>query len=987
MTLTPRIVLLLLSLTLILPDSAFALRNQANVEGSGLEELTRALRFSEPVAFSKAVQLIQVPISPITSGMEERKEPERLGFKGWMATFGSWGPTKRALQQFDKVIRPALRGQINALVKLLVQQNYRFYSGQRVDPVHDVRTLLRNAIPAAAKSMNAAQFRDGIALAIREAEHEVDPYYTLHSGLPIAAQKLTPEQFTVSLNLANRLADRRIDPWSILCYGLPVIAKVSPTLLVLQEHLQIVERFFVYLKENGIDPASISQSFFEPFAEISFTSESFQAQLQVLEQVSINLIRFIEKEVHFKGYAPLTSGAALSAIIQASRTAEDFQINLQTMEQFINQLNQSHDLPEYYMPENWRHSVENHIQGNRNPEELQLTLRSFGELLRRLTTVDWVNGRRHNGVSGEQLTQLANQAKYLDEQGLSFRIEVIPEQGKWVEQRREYYEDYDDSYYGYGKGIRISYSWEKVYSMLKPQEIQLVPEGDSPVFTSKSLALEDGFLKSSGVLKIVETDYRGRERVLHLKTLNQVREWFGKRPMGEGIAFSLEGIGILPRYYPVKVLGQDMVIRVYEKGQELTLAPVDTIFVRGKIDEGLRYEVISRLEFETMIAPDKLRQWEISRPAVVQRSSAQRSPAIQAVSDEVTMEQMTRRNWLWKSLLTQGGELSQADVLNRISNLKQNLPWLLRLLEYRIPGLSVTPAVSLYVVGSWLWGRTPNDLDLIVVTERNQLFEVLKPQQVEGFSFPVHVRVVGLDTLNQAVSGQMVENYHRIRIDAMVLYGSATLIAGHDLFAKTPLPRENLPELAEHFEGSVQLLKTVPGLTDAKKQLKAERWTREIAAIKQFTTGLEEVLPVADGALLPDGTLKTRIPQPTAMLRDRINLLPEVQTEQATLGVIAGPADPHGWAYGVALLKRSRTATHGVIPVIFLVEDDAQMEILRSLGVSPEMIFRIGSSEYPTQEVALRQATDYLHRGLEIPLANIIQLGVSEKISPIVEHV
>lgn len=125
----------------------------------------------------------------------------------------------------------------------------------------------------------------------------------------------------------------------------------------------------------------------------------------------------------------------------------------------------------------------------------------------------------------------------------------------------------------------------------------------------------------------------------------------------------------------------------------------------------------------------------------------------------------------------------------------------------------------------------------------------------------------------------------------------------------------------------------------------------------------------------------------SVVLRDRINLLPGIRTEQASVGVIAGPADPRGWAYGLALLKRSRTATDRVIPVIFLVEDEDQMEILWSLGVTPEMVFRIGSAEYPTQEVALGEVTDYLHRGLEIPLSNIIQLGVSEKISPVVEQV
>ena len=120
-------------------------------------------------------------------------------------------------------------------------------------------------------------------------------------------------------------------------------------------------------------------------------------------------------------------------------------------------------------------------------------------------------------------------------------------------------------------------------------------------------------------------------------------------------------------------------------------------------------------------------------------------------------------------------------------------------------------------------------------------------------------------------------------------------------------------------------------------------------------------------------------------LRDRLNLLPAVQTQQASVGVIAGPEDERGWAYGEALLKRSRTAIQGIVPVVFLVENEAEAEILQSLGASPEIIYRIGSAEYPTREVALREATNYLRGGLDV--AQIIRLGVSEEISPQVEQV
>lgn len=120
-------------------------------------------------------------------------------------------------------------------------------------------------------------------------------------------------------------------------------------------------------------------------------------------------------------------------------------------------------------------------------------------------------------------------------------------------------------------------------------------------------------------------------------------------------------------------------------------------------------------------------------------------------------------------------------------------------------------------------------------------------------------------------------------------------------------------------------------------------------------------------------------------IRERINLLPVAKMLVPSVGVIAGPEDEQGWAYGVALLNRGRTAVGGTVPVIFLVENTAEVEVLQSLGVGSEVVYRVGSSEYPTREVAIQEATAYLRNGLGI--ASVISLGVSEKISPAVEQV
>jgi len=120
-------------------------------------------------------------------------------------------------------------------------------------------------------------------------------------------------------------------------------------------------------------------------------------------------------------------------------------------------------------------------------------------------------------------------------------------------------------------------------------------------------------------------------------------------------------------------------------------------------------------------------------------------------------------------------------------------------------------------------------------------------------------------------------------------------------------------------------------------------------------------------------------------LRRLVNLLPGVNVG-SSVAVIAGglEEDTAGLAYGVAIRQRARTATGQVVPVVFLATPQ-QAGGLEELGIGSESIFVIGSAEYPTVAAGAEAATLYLQDGLGI--ANVVQLGVFEKVSLFVKQV
>ena len=85
---------------------------------------------------------------------------ERVSFRVSLATFGSWGPTRKILTQFGPRDQAVLRGQINRLIDQLFRQRLR-------NPDIALGVILRESLPTAAKVLSLDQFSIALDLATR----------------------------------------------------------------------------------------------------------------------------------------------------------------------------------------------------------------------------------------------------------------------------------------------------------------------------------------------------------------------------------------------------------------------------------------------------------------------------------------------------------------------------------------------------------------------------------------------------------------------------------------------------------------------------------------------------------------------------------------------------------------------------------------------------------------------------------------------------
>jgi len=758
----------------------------------------------------------------------ETGRQERLRFRTWWKTLGGWRQMRQALQRFDESIQQELRARINGLLNRLVEQG--------INP----RAMLYE-LPAVAQALapDEQRFAASVALAMQLANRKRDAYLALRYGLSLVAQASpTPEAFRANL---QALAEFDLHPGARNFYSVescdtasPVVAQASPTPEAFRANLQALAEFGLHF--DWWEIFKILRYGLPVVAQASPSPEAFLANLQALQ----GLVTRLKEQKICHTPTDIMWATILEYVLplaaHASPTPEAFRAKLRAIPKLALALVEPDRfaLPKYLAETPWQAlriypiatlrqdlptvlpplaAFFTHLVKPMMPSTISYEV--LAEFITRLEAnpqLDWKK------VSDDQLLQVAAESIRLRLIGEDYQLKVTPEQGHWDSKPRVVSE----------YGVSYTYpDYESVYVVDLHQTIELIPSGAAPRLVVKSLALDDGFLRVSGVLHVVRKAYFLQVESLYLLGAPKcLRQWFGEQSIGDLVEFDAPGIGVLGRYYPLTALGRKVVIRVYEEGQERTLAPVDTVLVRGHIDKRLRFEVLPGAEFERILLPDGLQHWTITKPEDVYSLP-------KATPESDTVEQLNKRNWVWRSLTNNPQELSL--VLSRIRELKERFEPLLQALKKL---LNIYDIVGLYTLGASLWGKNPNDLDLIVVArgyqEEHRPFELLEPQQTAEFHLPLHVRLIGLVTLARAVAGDRVENFQRIRIEAMVMYGSAVLLGGHDLFAQSKLPRQNLPKLVEHFHSATMQLQSLPGLTDLERQRKAQRWQHEIEAIEQF---------------------------------------------------------------------------------------------------------------------------------------------------------
>jgi len=656
----------------------------------------------------------------------------------------------------------------------------------------DPKYTLDEGIFAIEKALkNPTELQMAMTLANLLAEKGINPYFTLKYGIPAIKNHRTPEEFLQAMALTYHLAEKGIDPTDTLQ---TIAAPGSPE--EFQQKIALANR----LAEKRIDPEN-SIGIVINIAKTSRTPEEFK---QIMSLVDFLIENGINPGIVLRNCIP--------AIINNSNAPEKFKIYIKALEELANRLIEKGMDP----TETLSYGFPLIIEISKTSEEFRIGI----DLLFKMGD-SWLNWHK---ITTGQTKQLIDQIIKSGLQQIGYRIAIMPEKGHY--KKVAYIGNTVDSY----GNLRSFSSTSNIYEIDSLQTIELIPDGEkTSSLKIESLTLNDKFLRSRKVLKVAAKTYwmetlgKDYTSLAHIAYNPFVvsEDWFKENSVGKGAAFIPKNI--ITGYYPLVALGQDVVIHVYETDREKTIMPVNTVLLRGKINRRLRYEIIPKLDFETLLTTDELTNWRIANHITTE-------PIKKIVSQEDTLTQLSNRNWIWHSLKNIRTEITSDEVLDNIRNLKTKIPALLETMKK----LKIQKPVCIYALGSSIWGNEPGDLDLIVVTEENRSFEILDVSQVKNFNLPINVRVVGFNALNQATRGKMVENYQRLRIEAMIMYGSAVLIAGQDIFINSKMPVENLSKLIDHFYATTEQLQTVPSLTDEERRIKTQRWTKEIAAMEQF---------------------------------------------------------------------------------------------------------------------------------------------------------
>lgn len=120
-------------------------------------------------------------------------------------------------------------------------------------------------------------------------------------------------------------------------------------------------------------------------------------------------------------------------------------------------------------------------------------------------------------------------------------------------------------------------------------------------------------------------------------------------------------------------------------------------------------------------------------------------------------------------------------------------------------------------------------------------------------------------------------------------------------------------------------------------------------------------------------------------LKEQIYLLPSAQVVPSGIGIVAGSqADVSGLGLAIGAAISSKTA----IPVVFIVKTTEEADALRKeLGVSPNLIYLVGSEGYPDFDAAYDKAFGWLVEVFKIAPDQIVDLGARSAISSLAQEI
>ncbi|MBI3615000.1 MAG: hypothetical protein HY211_00610 [Candidatus Omnitrophica bacterium] len=148
----------------------------------------------------------------------------------------------------------------------------------------------------------------------------------------------------------------------------------------------------------------------------------------------------------------------------------------------------------------------------------------------------------------------------------------------------------------------------------------------------------------------------------------------------------------------------------------------------------------------------------------------------------------------------------------------------------------------------------------------------------------------------------------------------------------------------------------------------------KIQVLPSTDAGMEEV--AANGSARPVDA--------EVLLRDKVRL-ESASSAVSWVGAIAGPHES-GLAYGVALSAVKTPDRQQSLPVAFVVLNEKEADLVRKLAPSGT-IFLVGSPEYPTVQIAVQKAEEWLVQIMEVKVPEELKLGTAgQPVSSLIQN-